>query len=90
MSKYNPKLKRKHRNQKPRQPERIPILDMLVGSGEIQIPSTEDFVVIPVTEYTGLVANNTLLLAVKRFIEADKYGKHDYLRTVLGMPSDDK
>ena len=90
MSKYNPKLKRKRRNQKPRQPERIPILDMLVGSGEIQIPSAEDFVVIPVTEYTGLVANNTLLMAVKRFIETDKYNQHSALRTVLGMQLNDE
>ncbi len=58
-----------------------------IAMAQIDISAEEAFVKVPVDEFIGLVANNTLLDAVKRMIERNPYDRHAELRAVIGMPS---
>lgn len=71
-------------NNKPQQ-NLSPRIKAVPFVAEISVPTEMDFVKIPVTEYTGLVANNALLEAVKRVIAHDPYSNYTILRTMLGM-----
>lgn len=64
----------------------IPRVDVIPFAAEINVPTEADFVTLPRTEYMGLVANNALLEAVKRMIEADRYDSYRGMRTILNMP----
>lgn len=74
-------------NKKP-QKNSSPKVNVIPFVAEINIPTESDFVKIPVTVLTGLVANNVLLDAVKRYIAIDRYNYYDTLRTILGMANE--
>lgn len=72
-------------NRKPQKNTR-PEYDVIpFAAAEITVPAEEDFVTIPVADYTGLVANNALLEAVKRVIARDPYSYYTSLRILLGV-----
>lgn len=58
-----------------------------------EIPNEDDFVTIPVDEYTELVSAYAILDAVIRVIELDSgsaYVRNNTLRAVIGMPPEEK
>ena len=58
-----------------------------------EIPNEDDFVTIPVDEYTELVSAYAILDAVIRLIELDSgsaYVRNNTLRAVIGMPQEEK
>lgn len=78
------KRNRMYRHSKPRHPN-APV--------NARAAAGEEFVKIPVAEYTGMVANIAALRIVKRMIDADSQGSYiqnQELRVVLGMPMNDE
>lgn len=71
-------------NNKPQQ-NPAPKFKAIPFVAEINVPTEEDFVKIPISEFTGLVANNALLETVKRVIAHDAYGYYTSLRNMLGV-----
>ena len=82
-----------HRN--PQQQKQLPIKDAFPlpfpAKIEIQMPSKEDFVKIPVGEYADLVAVSATMDAIVRWVESDHstYIDFETLRALLGIPKED-
>lgn len=95
----NRKQKNIHKNQQPRNPQQ-PKHDILPIPKPVrmevhlpEIPSEDDFVTIPVDEYTELVSAYAILDAVIRVVKLDSCGsyiKNELLRAVIGMPPEEK
>ena len=75
---------KKNFNRKPHQDNK-PRFEAIPFMAEVHIPPEEDFVKVPVAEFMGLVANNAMLDAVKRYIAGDPYNNHAVLRIMLGV-----
>ena len=95
----NRKQKNTHKNKQqhnPQQPKRdvIPIPKPVRMEVHLpEIPNEDDFVTIPVDEYTELVSAYAILDAVIRLIELDSgsaYVRNDTLRAVIGMLPEEK
>ncbi len=95
----NNKQKNAHKNQQPRNPQQpkrdvIPIPKPVRMEVHLpEIPSEDDFVTIPVDEYTELVSAYAILDAVIRVVKLDSgsaYVRNNTLRAVIGMPPEEK
>lgn len=84
-----------NQNRNPQKSKQPPNMDMLPipkpCKVEIQVPTKEDYVRIPISEYADLVAVSATLDAVARWVESDHGSYIDFgiLRALLGLPKGD-